>query len=74
MRLLAIGVLLAMLVTSSVRAEASIEHAFDGALKAINDERSKNNANQFGCTQFFTEFYRGKKIELYVVFFKSRGI
>jgi hypothetical protein len=74
MRLLAIGMLLAMLVTSSARSEASIEQAFDGALKAITDERSKNNANEFGCTQFFAEFYRGKKTELYVVFFKSRGI
>jgi len=50
------------------------ERTFAAALKVINDERAKNRANEFDCTQFFAEFYRAKKIEPYVTFFKSRGI
>jgi hypothetical protein len=65
----------ALTLVSGARSQASsIEQAFDGAMKAINEERSKNRANEFGCTQFFVEFYRAKKIEPYVTFFKSRGI
>ena len=76
MRLVATSLLLAIVLTSSAKPEASrgIEQAFDGAIKAINEERNKNRANQFGCTQFFSDFYRANKIEQYIVFFKSRGV
>ena len=64
------------MLTSSAKSEASggIEQAFAGAIKAINEERGKNRANEFGCTQFFSEFYLAKKIEPYVVFLKGRGV
>ena len=71
---LATSMLLAALLTGSASPEISIEQAFDGAIKAISEERVKNRANEFGCTQFFSDFYRGKKTELYVAFLKSRGV
>ncbi|MFZ1067050.1 MAG: hypothetical protein WCB50_06615 [Pseudolabrys sp.] len=76
MRLVATSLLLAIVLMSSAKLEASggIEQAFDGAINAINEERAKNRANEFGCTQFFSDFYRVKKIEPYVVFLKGRGV
>lgn len=75
MRLVAITIFVALMLVSGAKSQASsIGQAFDVAMKAINEERSKNRANEFGCTQFFAEFYRVKKIEPYVTFFKSRGI
>jgi hypothetical protein len=64
----------AMLLMSSAKSEASIDQAFDGAIKAINEERGKNRTNEFGCTQFFSEFDLAKKIEPYVVFLNGRGV
>lgn len=64
----------AMLLMSDAKSEASLDQAFDGAIKAINEERGKNRANEFGCTQFFSDFYLAKKIEPYVVFLKGRGV
>jgi hypothetical protein len=63
----------AMLLMSDAKSEASLDQAFDGAIKAINEERGKNRANEFGCTQFFSEFYLAKKIEPYVVFLGPRS-
>jgi hypothetical protein len=76
MRLAATSLLLAIVLMSSAKLEASggIEQAFDGAINAINEERAKNRANEFGCTQFFSDFYRVKNIEPYVVFLKGRGV
>jgi hypothetical protein len=75
MRLVATSLLLAIVLTSSAKPAVSdgIGQAFDDAIKAINEERGKNRANEFGCTQLFSDFYRAKKIEPYVVFLKGRG-
>ena len=74
-RSVAITMLVTLLLVSGAKSQAlSIEQAFDGAMKAINEERAKNRANEFGCTQFFSDFYQVKKAEPYVAFFKSRGV
>jgi hypothetical protein len=59
-------------IVSGARSEVSV--AFANALQKISDGRSKNSANEFGCTQYFSEFYQSKKIEPYVAFFQSRDI
>jgi hypothetical protein len=75
MRTLGIAALGLVLLASGAKSQAvSIEQAFDSAMKAINEERAKNRANEFGCTQFFADFYQVKKTEPYVAFFKRRGI
>lgn len=48
--------------------------AFLSALSNINEERGKNSSNHFGCTQFFSEFYRSKNIETYIRYFKDQGV
>ena len=63
----------AMLLTSGAKSEPFIE-AFDAAPKTINLERIENRANEFGCTQHFSDFYRAKTIEPYIEFFRSRGV
>jgi len=76
--IIALGLMLliggGMSLTNSARSEASTDEVFDGAIDAINSERAKNSANEFTCTQFFSDFYRVKKTEPYVVFFKRRGV
>ena len=59
---------------SQVSGGKEMESAFTTALKKINDERSTNRANEFGVTQYFSDFYRFKQIGPYVAFFRDRGI
>jgi hypothetical protein len=52
----------------------SMHDAFLSALSNINEERGKNRSNEFGCTQFFSEFYHSKDIETYIRYFRDQGI
>lgn len=52
----------------------SMHDAFLSALSKINEERGKNRSNEFGCTQFFSEFYHSKDVETYIRYFKDQGV
>jgi hypothetical protein len=71
---IATSMLLGTLLTGNANSEVSLAQAFDGAIKAISEERATNRANEFGCTRFFSDFDRLKKTEPYVAFLKSRGV
>jgi len=52
----------AMLLMSDAKSEASLDQAFDGGIKAINEERGKNRANEFGCTNSFPTSISQRKL------------
>lgn len=58
----------------SVSPEASLEDAFAAAVRKLDEDRKTNHANNFECTQFFSEFYRFRQIEPYIAFFQKIGI
>lgn len=76
MRLVATCLLFVTVFITAAKPQTSDEigQAFDQAITAINDERGKNNAPEFGCTQFFSAFYRANKTEQYVAFFEGRRV
>jgi hypothetical protein len=60
-------------VPDPIVTEANLEGEFAAALRKIEAVRKSNHVEQFGCTQYFSNFKRFGQIDPYIEFFKTVG-